>query len=138
MIMEPNHNEIPNGSELPHLEQATSGTPNHEQLAPLPEIRGQQAPVMTQASSSATPPVSVASLIANADGSNSVPVTTNASNSVLTADDADLIEKEWVQKAKAIVMQTKDDPRAQNIQMNGVKAEYLKKRYNKDLKVSDV
>lgn len=57
--------------------------------------------------------------------------------SAMIADDADLIEKEWVIKAKAIVAQTKDDPHSQNKEMNKVKADYLKKRYNKDLKVSE-
>lgn len=53
------------------------------------------------------------------------------------ADDVDLIEKEWVDKAKEIVAQTAHDPYLQNKEMNKVKAEYLKKRYNKDIKQSD-
>lgn len=58
-------------------------------------------------------------------------------DSAMIADDADLIEKEWVVKAKAIVAETKDDPHNQNKQMNKVKADYLKKRYNKDLKLNE-
>lgn len=53
------------------------------------------------------------------------------------ADDTDLIEKEWVMKAKAIVQRTKDDPHQQTQEMNYFKADYLKKRYNKDVKVSE-
>jgi hypothetical protein len=53
------------------------------------------------------------------------------------ADDADLIEKEWVEKAKEIVAKTHQDPYLQNQEMNKVKADYLKKRYNKDLKTGD-
>lgn len=53
------------------------------------------------------------------------------------ADDVDLIEKEWVEKAKDIVAKTKQDPRAQNREMNKLKAQYLKKRYNRDIKVED-
>lgn len=53
------------------------------------------------------------------------------------ADDVDLIEKEWVDKAKEIVAQTAHDPYLQNKEMNKVKSEYLKKRYNKDIKQSD-
>ena len=53
------------------------------------------------------------------------------------ADDTDLIEKEWVQKAKDIVARTKDDPRAQNREMGVFKADYVKKRFNKDIKVSE-
>lgn len=52
------------------------------------------------------------------------------------ADDADLIEKEWVMRAKHIVEQTKQDPYTQNKEVTKLKAEYLKKRYNKDVKLS--
>lgn len=60
-----------------------------------------------------------------------------AAQTPLIADDVDLIEKEWVHKAKQIVEQTKDNPYARNKQMNEVKADYLKKRYNKDLKIAE-
>jgi hypothetical protein len=53
------------------------------------------------------------------------------------ADDIDLIEKEWVEKAKEIVEQTKGNPYLQNTEISRTKADYLKKRYNKDLKISD-
>lgn len=52
------------------------------------------------------------------------------------ADDEDLIEKEWVQKAKAIVANTKQDPYNQNKEMSIYKADYVKKRFNKDIKIS--
>lgn len=58
-------------------------------------------------------------------------------DSPLIADDADLIEKEWVLKAKAIVAQTAHDPNLQTKEMGKVKAEYLKKRYNKNLKLDE-
>lgn len=53
------------------------------------------------------------------------------------ADDNDLIEKEWVIKAKQIVAATKEDPYTQNKELSKFKADYLKKRYNKDIKVED-
>lgn len=53
------------------------------------------------------------------------------------ADDNDLIEKEWVDKAKQIVEHTKHDPHLQNKEMNKMKADYLKKRYNKELKLGE-
>ena len=52
------------------------------------------------------------------------------------ADDIDLIEKEWVDKAKQIVERTKQDPYVQNEEMTKMKADYLKKRYNRDIKAS--
>lgn len=55
----------------------------------------------------------------------------------VSADDVDLIEKEWVEKAKEIVDRTQGDPYAQSKQLSQMKAEYIKKRYNRDLKVSE-
>lgn len=52
------------------------------------------------------------------------------------ADDTDLIEKAWVDKAKTIVAQTRHDPHEQKKQISVLKADYMKKRYNKDLKTS--
>ena len=53
------------------------------------------------------------------------------------ADDTDLIEKEWVDRAKQIVEHTRHDPHQQNREMNLMKADYLKKRYNKDIKLDE-
>jgi hypothetical protein len=60
-----------------------------------------------------------------------------ASGTPAMADDTDLIEKEWVVKAKEIVARTKHDPYQQNKEVERVKADYLKKRYNKDVKVTE-
>ncbi len=53
------------------------------------------------------------------------------------ADDADLIEKEWVDKAKEIVEHTRDDPYKQNQGVNKLKADYIQKRYNKQIKTGE-
>jgi hypothetical protein len=53
------------------------------------------------------------------------------------ADDVDVIEKEWVDKAKQIVDKTKTDPHQQSREVNMLKADYLKKRYGKEIKVTD-
>jgi len=55
-------------------------------------------------------------------------------DSGLSAEDVDLIEKEWVEKAKRIVNNTQGDPYTQNEELSKMKSEYLKKRYNKDIK----
>lgn len=49
------------------------------------------------------------------------------------AGDSDLIEKEWVLKAKQIVDHTSEDPFTQQQELSKMKADYLKKRYNRDL-----
>lgn len=58
-------------------------------------------------------------------------------NEPVVAEDSDLIEQQWVYKAKAIVDSTRDDPHAQNKEINKVKAEYIKKRYNREIKTDD-
>lgn len=58
-------------------------------------------------------------------------------SSTMIADDVDLIEKEWVEKAKHIVAQTKDDPHKQNKEISKVKSDYIKKRYNKDTRADE-
>jgi hypothetical protein len=45
----------------------------------------------------------------------------------------DVIEKEWVEKAKSIVAKTKDDPREQAEELTGMKREYIEKRFGKSL-----
>jgi hypothetical protein len=51
----------------------------------------------------------------------------------VAASDDDLIEKEWVDKAKKIIMQTKDDPYRREREVNKLQADYLRKRYGKEL-----
>lgn len=55
----------------------------------------------------------------------------------IIADDSDLIEKEWVLKAKEIVARTRHDPYQQNKEVERMKADYMKKRYNKDVRVTE-
>jgi len=54
-----------------------------------------------------------------------------------TADDNDLIEKEWVEKAKKIVESTREDPYMQSKKLTEFKAEYMQKRYSKTIKVQE-
>lgn len=53
------------------------------------------------------------------------------------AADTDLIEKEWVEKAKEIVEHTQDDPYEQQKALSAMKTDYMKKRYNRELKEDD-
>lgn len=53
------------------------------------------------------------------------------------AEDNDLIEKEWVAKAKQIIETTRDDPYLQSQEMTNFKADYIQKRYNKSIKMSE-
>lgn len=51
---------------------------------------------------------------------------------VAAADD-DLIEREWVDKAKKIIAETRDDPYGREKAVNQLQKDYLKKRYGKEL-----
>ncbi len=51
--------------------------------------------------------------------------------------DPDRIEHEWVDKAKAIIASTQDDPYIQKREMSKVKAEYIQKRFNKQIKTDE-
>ncbi len=68
---------------------------------------------------------------------------TSTTNSVVDnvshIDDNDTtsIPKEWIVKAKHIISSTSNDPREQNIQINKLRAEYMKKRFGIDLKLTD-
>lgn len=106
-----------------------------------PETASKRAEKQSVAAAEAAPapmPTSIPAV------SNPTPVNlqqTDASSTTIStptiADDNDLIEKEWVLKAKEIVAKTRNDPYKQNKDMNVVKADYMQKRYNKTIKLSE-
>lgn len=53
------------------------------------------------------------------------------------AGDVDVIEKVWIDKAKHIVDKTSSDPFEQQKMLSQIKADYIKKRFNKDIKIDD-
>ncbi len=54
----------------------------------------------------------------------------------LAANDDDLIEKEWVDKAKKIIIDTKDDPYRREQEVSRLQIDYLRKRYGRELGAS--
>jgi hypothetical protein len=62
-----------------------------------------------------------------------VPATSAAAQ---VTDDNDLIEKEWVNKAKEIVERNRDDPYKQSEELTVFRADYMKKHYNKTIKLN--
>lgn len=61
---------------------------------------------------------------------------TNANSMPAIAEDVDVIEKAWVDKAKQIIQDTKDDPHAQEKAFEDLQIEYHKKRYGRDIKAA--
>ena len=125
----------------PQLEQVQSMTTANEQQTPP---RGYNATTSAQAlehtgtALPAAPPITSQSAnpVGGAQPAGQVSSPAPSIPMPQIADDTDLIEKEWVVKAKHIVEQTAQDPYLQNKEMSKIKADYLKKRYNKDLKVA--
>ncbi|MEO5627306.1 MAG: hypothetical protein ABIQ89_00225 [Candidatus Saccharimonadales bacterium] len=143
------HNTLPN----PQFELPQPQLPGKEKVAPLeadPTLGGatEQRNIEQPAVAAPTTPVQAAQA-AQAAASPGAPVgvipgltpaaagVAAVADEAMLAEDGDLIEKAWVQKAKAIVENTRNDPYNQNREINKVKKEYIQKRYNKDVKLSD-
>lgn len=65
------------------------------------------------------------------------PVADDTTAGPTIAADDDLIEKEWVDKAKKIIADTRNDPYKREQEVAKLQADYLRKRYGKELGVSD-
>jgi hypothetical protein len=92
------------------------------------------APPAPTAATSWVPP----SVPLQVDGGDSTKATSAAQvDAPSVADDGDIIEKEWVLKAKQIVMRTRQDPYLQTKELHKFKAKYMKKRYNKIIETVD-
>lgn len=133
--MEPNYETSPHAAELPAPVEDPQEVDGGTGQAAAPELQNQVGAPQTQASQSGTmQPAQQSGLPTDLT---QTPTQSPMGDNSLMADDADLIEKEWVVRAKALVAETKDDPYRQNKEFNKAKADYIKKRYNKDIKVSE-
>jgi len=106
-------------------EQAPAAPERVAQAAPLPNFPLPTTP---------DPSVPIAQDVAQASITDDVVTTTKTKGSKII-EDTDLIEKEWVDKAKQIVDRNRDDPYKQSEQLTEFKADYMKKQYNKTIKI---
>lgn len=51
----------------------------------------------------------------------------------LVAGDDDLIEKEWVDKAKKVIADTRDDPHRRELEVKKLQVDYVRKRYGREI-----
>lgn len=144
--MNPTNNEQFSPGELPNPQAGNQTAPLGGENLPASPNETQAAQAIEQGFSSsnpmaAAPPVQSSipadSQMVPAPSAGLQPTAVTSNGMPAIADDTDLIEKEWVEKAKEIVARTKDDPYLQNKEMNKIKADYIKKRYDKDVKVSE-
>jgi hypothetical protein len=136
--MQPQNYEVPIGPEQLPAQPAPSG--ERVPVLPTPESgietgvdrREQVAEsraIASDASSAAAPIMPIATpVIQPVDDS-----TTAVSVGPMVAADEDVIEKEWVDKAKQIIIETKDDPYQRSTRVSELQRDYLSKRYGKNL-----
>jgi hypothetical protein len=132
------------GPESPRPEHISPNIKGGEYVVPTPEKAGLPASgeLLRQAGNAVSQSQIAAQNAATYTASIQPPASdnvspTDATNSPIIADDVDVIEKEWVQKAKEIVTQTKDDPHKQSVELTKFKHDYMNKRYGKDIKLPD-
>lgn len=124
--------QIPGGAE--YFPDGTVKTP--ESLPASPERQPapvEQAPAQPQAPPLSTTPVAVPQAPTPTAG----PIVAPVSDTPVIAADEDLIEKEWVDKVKKIIALTKGNPFEQAKAIAALQADYLKKRYNRNIGESE-
>jgi len=113
----------PTGERIPVLPTPESGVENSAERF---EQHAEASAAAADAASYVAPSAPVAAPVVD-------DTTQPFSDSPLVAADEDVIEKEWVDKAKKIIDETKDDPFERTNRVNELQRQYLQKRYNKDL-----
>jgi hypothetical protein len=106
--------------------EALDGRPQEKEPAQRPEVGSVQA----EAQQVAMPALPTAIV----QDDTSQPRTTTDDTALIAHDD-DLIEKEWVDKAKLILAETKDDPYTREREIGKLQAEYIRKRYGREIGV---
>jgi hypothetical protein len=135
--MQPENLPVPSGPELPPIGPPQNG--ERIPVLPTPEgglETGQERVEQTAEASAAVADAAAVGGIALPAAPVLPTLSQPATNSPAIAADEDVIEKEWVDKAKKIIEETKDDPYARTTRVNELQRDYLKKRYNKDLGAS--
>lgn len=132
--MNPNRGEnitLPvSGEQQPGSESVNEA--KNESLPSAPESSpSKQASAPMLPSIPANIPATQAPIIPTDDDQNDDLTGSQVSN---TSTNPDRIEKQWIDRAKAIVAQTKDDPYTQKTEMGKIRADYIKTRFNKVLK----
>jgi hypothetical protein len=66
-----------------------------------------------------------------------VPSQAHVSSPSVTEENDTVLDDEWVGKAHDIIAQYQSDPYARSKELSKMKAQYMKVRYNKDIKISE-
>lgn len=109
-----------------------------ERVVPAPERSGERISQAASAVAQAAADPVVIPIQPISQSNDPIQQSSNGqSTNPVIADDADVIEKEWVEKAKSIVAKTKDNPHEQSVELTNFRHDYMKKRYGKEIKLPD-
>lgn len=120
------------------METPQSNTPEQVPQPVTPEVSQPTPPASvpaqepTESPQPAAPPEPAANAPAPAPAAPATP----AESGPQIADDVDVIEKEWVDKAQDVVKKTAGDPHAEEEAVEDLQIDYLKKRFGLDVKKS--
>lgn len=125
--------------ELQKTPETQISEPGVGEVIPVKNPEEYNQPMPGERVSSANDAVAQAVVSTNAVPLNPLPAQSDddTSDDTTIADDGDVIEKEWVDKAKNIVARTHGDPHAKSSQLTFLKKDYMHKRYGKLIKVPD-
>ena len=113
----------PGGYEgMPSLEQGVGPSPER-----APETRPELGSAQVEAAQVAMPALPTPVLTTQDDSQGDDGATP------LAAGDDDLIEKEWVDRAKKIIAETKDDPYRREKEISKLQVEYIRRRYGREI-----
>ncbi len=77
--------------------------------------------------------VPIAIPVVNDDSAQTLSTDDPTSTNPAVAADEDLIEKEWVDKAKKIIEETKENPYRRELEIGKLQRDYIRKRYGREL-----
>lgn len=123
-------------SEAEPLNNGISLSPESQGLSPIEMLTQAQGAVVqaVQSDDSTTTPAALPVIPVNDPH---LGVSATDDNNPTIAEDNDVLEKEWVNKAKAIVNRTKNDPKQQSDEFVKMRYDYVRKRYGKEIVVSN-
>ena len=137
--MDPQNNQAP-GFGLPQPAFSADGQ-QPPQLTPAISSSGaavQGGVVATAPQQPYAPPVTSATSPVSEPALATLGITDSVQeNPAAHADSDSALDEEWVNKAREIVQKTHADPYLQSKELGKIKAQYIKVRYNKDIKDSE-
>lgn len=122
--------------------QTQTGAEFRSSFEPISEQAPAPGEVRTAPSAQAAPPPAVqpvvqdSSQVPQAPQPVADPNDPQDSTNPQYADNVDVIEREWVVRAKQIVLETKNSPYQREVEVGKLQADYLQKRYGKQIKLA--